>query len=80
MICISFYALSLRLCNPFVLLSNYYTFFFLPGPRVIELAMTIRHPFGLFFLLFLLTRGKNKLSPGQFTLDPQYVLQILDPL
>ena len=50
---------------------------FLPWPRFVESAMTIRHLFRLFFFLFFF---ENKLPHGQYTSDPHYFLQILDPL
>ena len=39
----------------------FYPAIFLPWPRFVESAMTIRHPFGLFFFLlfFLLFRDKR---------------------
>ena len=58
--------------------------FFLPWPRSEGSTMTIRHPFAIFFLFFLLmyqavTRSKIKLPHAQNTTDPQYFKSFWTP-
>ena len=62
----------------------YLQYAFLPCPRFIEWAMSIRNLFRflLLFLLFLyqaVTQGKNKPPHGQCTSDPRYFYKFWNP-
>ena len=55
----------------------------LPWPRSVGSAMTIRHPFGFFFLFLgylAMTRSENKLPCGQYTSHPQYFYKFWTPI
>ena len=69
MVCISIYAMSLRLCNSFVFLPNYYTSFFARA-QICRIGHDHQAPFWVVLLVVLLDTRQKQTITRQVYLRP----------